>query len=448
MNVAIIGTGYVGLVTGACLAEMGNRVCCVDVNEEKINTLKNGGIPIYEPGLEEIIRRNSASGRLTFHTNLAEVIYGTDIVFCAVGTPPLPNGAADLSYILQAASRFGKLIDHYAIFVTKSTVPVGTAEKVHDVICNELAERDVNVEFDVASNPEFLKEGKAVTDFMNPDRIVIGTNTNKAKAWLEALYKPFAINNPSKIISMSIPSAEMTKYASNSMLATRISFMNEIANLCEKVGADVDDVRKGMGTDSRIGSKFLYSGCGYGGSCFPKDVKALINTGKENGVDLLVLNAVEEANKRQKSVPLVKLRTYLNGVAGKKVLVWGLAFKPDTDDIREAPSQVVVSSLLHEGAEVYAYDPVATQNFMNWGINSDSILANRFTKNFTPITERFHVGDFDALILLTEWNEFRNVDWKEFKSRFPSCRVVVDGRNIFNKESVENAGIKYFGVGK
>lgn len=446
MKIAIIGTGYVGLVTGTCLAEMGHRVHCVDVNEEKIKILKNGGIPIYEPGLEELVKKNTANGSLTFHTSLSEVIKYCDVVFCAVGTPPRGDGGADLTYILQAASEFGKLIDKYTVFITKSTVPVGTAEKVHDAICKELAERNVDVQFDVASNPEFLKEGKAVSDFMNPDRIVIGTKTERARVILEDIYAPFAINNPSKILSMSIPSAEMTKYASNSMLATRISFMNEIANLCEKVGADVDSVRKGIGTDTRIGSKFLYAGCGYGGSCFPKDVKALINTGKENDIDLRVLIAVEEANQYQKSIPLVKLRNYIGALAGKKVLVWGLAFKPETDDIREAPSQVVVSSLLYEQATVYGYDPVAGDNFSKF-INTEVTYPSA-REHFNLINTKFDVEDFDALILLTEWNEFRNIDWQTFKLRFPSCSVVVDGRNIFKKQEIEDAGMKYFGIGK
>ena len=445
MKIGIIGTGYVGLVTGTCLAEMGHRVHCVDVNEKKIKILREGGVPIYEPGLEELVKKNTENGNLTFHTSLAEVIKYCDVVFCAVGTPPREDGSADLKYILQAASEFGKLIEKYTIFITKSTVPVGTAEKVHDTICKELADRGVNVEFDVASNPEFLKEGKAVSDFMNPDRIVIGTKSERARVILEDIYAPFAINNPSKIISMSIPSAEMTKYASNSMLATRISFMNEIANLCEKVGADVDSVRKGMGTDTRIGNKFLYAGCGYGGSCFPKDVKALIQTGKENGVEMRVLNAVEEVNASQKALPLVKLREAAGGLENVKVLVWGLAFKPDTDDIREAPALTVVESLLLEGAHVYAYDPIAAENFREWV--KDSAIYDSAKKRYNAIGNKFGIDDVDALILLTEWNEFRNIDWQQFKLRFPSCKYVVDGRNIFKKKFVEDSGMKYYGIG-
>lgn len=443
MNIAIIGTGYVGLVTGACLAETGHRVHCVDINEEKIELLRHGGIPIYEPGLKEIVDRNSTAGRLTFHTQLSEIIDDVEIVFCAVGTPPQEDGSADLGYVVAAARQFGRLIKHYTIFVTKSTVPVGTAEKVHNAICEELANRNVNVEFDVASNPEFLKEGKAVSDFMYPERIVIGTNSKRAETALENLYANFAVNNPQKIISMSIPSAEMTKYASNSMLATRISFMNEIANLCEKVGADVDSVRMGMGTDSRIGPKFLYAGCGYGGSCFPKDVKALIKTGENNGCDMRLLNAVEEVNKIQKALPLVKLREALNGFDGKRVLVWGLAFKPETDDIREAPSLTVVESLLIENAKVYAYDPVAGKNFKKW---VDSNFSSK--DNFNLLESPYDADDFDAFILLTEWNELRNVDWQKFKIKFPSCRAVFDGRNIYKKEQVEAAGLKYYGIGK
>lgn len=445
MNISIIGTGYVGLVTGACLAEMGNRVHCVDVNEAKIKTLQEGGIPIYEPGLEEIVKRNYASGRLSFHTDLKDTIEDSDVVFCAVGTPPDEDGSADLKYVVSAARRFGELINHYTIFVTKSTVPVGTASLVYDAICEELAKRNADVEFDVASNPEFLKEGKAVSDFLNPERVVIGTDSERAKETLQTLYKPFAVNNPAKIISMSIPSAELTKYACNAMLATRISFMNEIANLCEKVGADIESVRKGMATDTRIGAKFLYAGCGYGGSCFPKDVKALIHTGMSNGEPMQILNAVENVNNAQKSVPLAKARGFLGGFEGKKILVWGLAFKPETDDIREAPALTVVESLLLEGAEVYAYDPVAGENFsQRMGGN----LYHSLKKHFHLLSNKSDVEDFDALILLTEWNEFRNVDWQEFKLNHPSCGVVVDGRNIFDKQSIENAGIKYYGIGK
>lgn len=448
MNIGIIGTGYVGLVTGTCLAEMGNRVYCIDIDKRKIDMLLNGQIPIFEPGLSELVSRNVSAGRLSFTTELADVIDDVDIVFCAVGTPPDEDGSADLKYVVAAARHFGEIIKKYTVFVTKSTVPVGTAELVRDAICEALAKRNVNVEFDVASNPEFLKEGKAVSDFLNPERIVIGTSTERAKNLLEKLYAPFAVNNPSKIISMSIPSAEMTKYASNSMLATRISFMNEIANLCEKVGADIDSVRRGMGTDSRIGSKFLYAGCGYGGSCFPKDVKALIKTGEKNGCDMQLLNAVEEVNKHQKALPLVKLREALNGFDGKKVLVWGLAFKPETDDIREAPSLTVVESLLMENAKVYAYDPVAGKNFKNWVENNFANMFANKVNNFKLLENQYDADDFDAFILLTEWGEFRNVDWQQFKLRYPSCRYVFDGRNIYKKECVQDAGMKYFGIGK
>ena len=443
MNIGIIGTGYVGLVTGTCLAEMGNRVYCIDINKDKIATLRNGGIPIFEPGLSELVKRNVSAERLSFTTELADIIDDVDIVFCAVGTPPDEDGSADLKYVIAAARHFGEIIKKYTVFVTKSTVPVGTAELVHNAICEELAKRNVNVEFDVASNPEFLKEGKAVSDFLNPDRIVIGTSSERANQLLESLYAPFAVNNPSKIISMSIPSAEMTKYASNSMLATRISFMNEIANLCEKVGADVDSVRRGMGTDSRIGSKFLYAGCGYGGSCFPKDVKALIKTGEKNGCDMQLLNAVENVNKKQKALPLVKLRKALEGFDGKKILVWGLAFKPETDDIREAPSLTVIESLLLERAKVYAYDPIAGDNFKNW-VEHEGLGKMKFTL----MENKFPSDDFDALILLTEWCEFRNVDWQKFKLTYPSCRYVFDGRNIYKKNEIEDTGMKYFGIGK
>lgn len=450
LDIAIVGTGYVGLVTGACFAKMGHNVWCVDIDKEKIKKLKDGIIPIYEPGLEEIVRKcyNGGNGNLNFVDDLSECIYNVSMVFSAVGTPSDVDGSADLKYVIAVARRFGELTEGRQVFVTKSTVPVGTAEKVRAAIREELEKRGAGAaEFWVASNPEFLKEGSAVQDFLKPDRIVVGVDSDAVKSGFENLYHPFIIDNPGKLIITDIPSAEMIKYASNSMLATRISFMNEIANLCEKVGANVDHVRRGMGTDTRIGSKFLYAGCGYGGSCFPKDVKALIRTGKENGEDMLLLEAVEEVNRRQKAVPLVKLRKYLDGFEGKTILILGTAFKPETDDIREAPSLVSIESLLIEGAKVYAYDPIANANVGKY-------FADKFRDrqhlmgNLHLIESRFDSSDCDAVIIFTEWNEFRNIDWQQFKLKFPSCSAVFDGRNIFDGRRIEDAGMKYFGIGK
>lgn len=451
MNIAIVGTGYVGLVTGACFAKMGHNVWCVDIDKNKIEGLKNGIIPIYEPGLEEIVKANYQCGRLKFVTDLSECIANVSMVFSAVGTPPNEDGSADLKYVKAVARQVGQLVLGDIVFVTKSTVPVGTAKIVKKIIVDEIVARDVPYELKVrvASNPEFLKEGSAVNDFLKPDRIVVGVEDDFTKEQFELLYHPFVIDNPSKLIFTDVPSAEMIKYAANSMLATRISFMNEIANLCDKVGANIDSVRMGIGSDTRIGKKFLYAGCGYGGSCFPKDVKALIKTGNENGEQMLLLSAVEEVNYNQKTLPLVKTRMALDGFNNKKILIWGLAFKPETDDIREAPSLTVIESLSLEHATVYAYDPVAEEN-------TNKFFERLFTnarcpyalKNIHYIADKFDCDDCDAIILLTEWNEFREIDWDYVKSKFPSCKVVFDGRNIYERKEVEKRGFKYFGIGK
>lgn len=461
MNIAIVGTGYVGLVTGACFAKVGHKVWCVDIDEKKIECLKNGVIPIYEPGLFEIVKDCTKKGALNFATDLSECIGDVRIVFSAVGTPPLEDGSADLGYVLAVAKRFGELVmSGPTVFVTKSTVPVGTAKKVREVINEEISKRAEKVigkeaahkkentwMVSVASNPEFLKEGSAVYDFMKPDRIVVGVDDDWAKEMFEELYAPFIIDNPGRLIFTDIPSAEMIKYASNSMLATRISFMNEIANLCTKVGANVDNVRRGMGADTRIGNKFLYAGCGYGGSCFPKDVKALIKTGEENGEEMALLKAVEDVNARQKAIPLVTLRNALNGFKGKNILVWGLSFKPETDDVRESPSNVIIESLCLEGANVYAYDPIAMETF-------ERLIRHEF-RNLPYalnclhlIKNKFDVENVDAIMLLTEWNEFRNVDWGNVSAAWPDCKYVFDGRNIYDRKTVESHGITYFGVGR
>ncbi len=401
MNIAIVGTGYVGLVSGTCFAEMGVNVTCVDVNEEKIHSLLNGQIPIYEPGLDEMVLRNYQEGRLKFTTDLASCLDDVDIVFSAVGTPPDEDGSADLQYVLMVARTFGQYINKYTILVTKSTVPVGTAKKVKEVIKEELSKRGIDIPFDVASNPEFLKEGAAIKDFMSPDRVVVGVESDKAKELMSKLYRPFLLNN-FRVIFTDIPSAEMIKYAANSMLATRISFMNDIANLCELVGADVNMVRKGIGSDSRIGSKFLYPGCGYGGSCFPKDVKALIKTAEKNGYSMGVLKAVEEVNENQKYVLFNKLYRYYNGeLNGKAIALWGLAFKPETDDMREATALVTIKQLLDAGCIIKVYDPVA-MNECKRKIGEAVIYA----------TDMYDaVLDADALLILTEWKQFRLPSW-------------------------------------
>lgn len=438
MNIAIVGTGYVGLVSGACFAETGATVTCVDVDENKIEALTKGIIPIYEPGLDELVVKNVRAGRLKFSTCLPDIINEQEIVFTAVGTPPDEDGSADLKYVLQVAKTIGENLNRYLVVVTKSTVPVGTSRKVYTAIKKELDKRGVDVQFDVASNPEFLKEGNAIKDFMSPDRVVIGVESERAKKILTKLYKPFLINN-FRVIFMDIPSAEMTKYAANSMLATRISFMNDIANLCELVGADVNKVRAGIGSDTRIGRKFLYAGCGYGGSCFPKDVKALIKTADDNGYSLEVLKAVERVNERQKGVMFEKLKRSFNGesLAGKKIALWGLAFKPETDDMRESTALVVMKKLLDEGCIVTAYDPEAMKECKR--IMGDSIIY------CNDMYEA--VNGADALLLLTEWKEFRLPDWEAI-GRSMNRKLVLDGRNIYDKEDLNEHGFEYHCIGK
>ena len=437
MNIAIVGTGYVGLVSGTCFAEMGVNVTCVDVNEEKINSLKNGQVPIYEPGLDEMVLRNHREGRLNFTTDLTSCLDNVDIVFSAVGTPPDEDGSADLQYVLAVAREFGQNIKKYTVLVTKSTVPVGTAKKVKAVIREELEKRGVDVPFDVASNPEFLKEGAAIKDFMSPDRVVVGVESEKAKELMSKLYRPFMLNN-FRVIFTDIPSAEMIKYAANSMLATRISFMNDIANLCELVGADVNMVRKGIGADVRIGSKFLYPGCGYGGSCFPKDVKALIKTAEKNGYNMSVLKAVEEVNENQKHVLFNKLSKYYGGnLKGKTIAMWGLAFKPETDDMREATSLVTINLLLEAGCTVRVYDPVAMNE-----------CRRRIGDKVYYATDMYDaVLDADALLMLTEWKQFRLPSWGVV-SKSMKKPLIIDGRNIYDVEELKQNGFEYYCIGR
>lgn len=436
MNIAIVGSGYVGLVSGACFAEMGVDVICVDIDKQKIDNLIAGIIPIYEPGLDELVARNSAAGRLHFTTSLESVIDDVEIVFSAVGTPPDEDGSADLQYVLEVARTFGRCIKKYALLVTKSTVPVGTSKKIKQVINEELAKRGENIPFEVASNPEFLKEGAAIKDFMSPDRVVIGIESDRAKKVMERLYRPFLLNN-FRVIFMDIASAEMTKYAANSMLATRISFMNDIANLCELVGADVNMVRKGIGSDVRIGNKFLYAGCGYGGSCFPKDVKALIHTGKENGYDMRIIEAVEAVNQYQKEIVYKKLNdTFNNNIKGKRIAIWGLSFKPETDDIREAPSLIVIDKLVKSGADVIVYDPVAMNE-----------CRRRIGDKVEYAKDMYDaVIDADALALLTEWKEFRLPSWSVIHKAMKG-NIVVDGRNIYDPDELSEAGFQYHCIG-
>ena len=440
MKIAVVGTGYVGLVTGTCFSEMGVHVTCVDVDQQKIEGLKQGIIPIYEPGLETLVRKNTRSGRLQFTTRLEDILNSVDIVFSAVGTPPDEDGSADLKYVLEVARTIGKHLNKYIVVVTKSTVPVGTARKVQEVIRQELQLRGVNVDFDVASNPEFLKEGNAVKDFMSPDRVVVGVESERARKLMARLYKPFMIMND-RLIFTDIPSAEMIKYAANSMLATRISFMNDIANLCELVGADVNMVRKGIGSDTRIGKKFLYAGCGYGGSCFPKDVKALIKTASDYGYPMRVLQAVENVNADQKLILYNKLVNYYGGdesqLLGKTVAMWGLAFKPETDDMREAPSLVLIDLLLKAGVNVKVYDPVAMYECRRR--IGDTVY---YAKNMYDAAT-----DADALMLVTEWKEFR-IPNTETLSQKMSGRLILDGRNILDAEELNQAGFEYHCIGK
>ena len=437
MNVAVVGTGYVGLVSGACFAEMGVHVTCVDIDEQKIEKLKNGIIPIYEPGLEEMVRKNVAAGRLRFSTSLKEVIEEVNLVFSAVGTPPDEDGSADLKYVLSVAREFGQHIKRYTVLVTKSTVPVGTAKKVKAVIQEELDKRGENIPFDVASNPEFLKEGAAIKDFMSPDRVIVGVESDRARSLMTRLYRPILLNN-FRVIFTDIPSAEMIKYAANSMLATRISFMNDIANLCELVGADVDMVRQGIGADTRIGRKFLYPGCGYGGSCFPKDVKALIKTAEKSGYEMQVLKAVEDVNERQKRVVFEKLKKVFNGdLKGKTIAIWGLAFKPETDDMREATSLVTISLLLEAGCKVRVFDPVAMNE-----------CKRRIGDKVEYAKDMYDaVLDADAMLMLTEWKQFRLPSWGVMKKTMKNA-LVIDGRNIYDKEELEEYGFEYHCIGK
>ena len=432
MNIAVVGTGYVGLVTGACFSEMGINVTCVDVDSQKIQSLKQGIMPIYEPGLEELVKRNSKAGRLDFTTDLVSCLDKVEVIFSAVGTPPDEDGSADMRFVWEVARTIGQHIRQYLLVVTKSTVPVGTARQVKAIISEELSKRNLDIPFDVASNPEFLKEGTAIKDFMGPDRVVVGVESEKAKELMERLYKPFTLNNY-RTIYTDIPSAEMIKYAANAMLATRISFMNDIANLCRLVGADANMVRRGIGSDSRIGNKFLYPGCGYGGSCFPKDIKALIKLASNKGYDMQVLQAVEAVNEKQKTIVFRKLQAvFAGGLEGKTIAVWGLAFKPETDDMREAPSLVLIESLLQAGCFVRAYDPVAMDE-------SKRRLGDRI----------FHAQDMydaaldaDALCLLTEWKEFRLPAWAVLKKTMKTP-VIIDGRNIYEKKELESYGFIY-----
>lgn len=438
MNIAIVGTGYVGLVSGACFADTGVNVTCVDVDKKKIERLQHGDIPIYEPGLDQLVTKNVKEGRLKFTDSLPEVLNNQQIVFSAVGTPPDEDGSADLSYVLQVAKTIGENIKKYIVVVTKSTVPVGTAEKVRRTIQAEIDKRGVAVDFDVASNPEFLKEGNAIKDFMSPDRVVVGVESERAKKLLTKLYKPFLLNN-FRVIFMNIPSAEMTKYAANSMLATRISFMNDIANLCEIVGADVNMVRAGIGSDTRIGRKFLYAGCGYGGSCFPKDIKALIKTADTAGYSMEVLKAVERVNEAQKHLLFKKLQKVYgdDGIKGKTIALWGLAFKPETDDMRESTALVIIDLLLKAGCTVRAYDPVAMDE-----------CKRRLGDKVVYCRDMYDAAlEADALLLLTEWKVFRLPSWEVVKKamRHP---VVIDGRNIFDADELAEYGFEYHCIGR
>ena len=437
MNIAIVGTGYVGLVTGTCFAEIGVDVTCVDVDPQKIEKLENNEIPIYEPGLKELVNRNKTAGRLHFTTDLTSCLDDVEVIFSAVGTPPDEDGSADLKYVLQVARTIGQHLNDYKLVVTKSTVPVGTARKVRAAIQEELDRRGLDIPFDVASNPEFLKEGNAVNDFMSPDRVVVGVESEKARELMTRLYKPFLIQN-FRVIFMDIPSAEMTKYAANSMLATRISFMNDIANLCELVGADVNMVRAGIGSDTRIGRKFLYAGCGYGGSCFPKDVKALIKTAQQNGYEMRVLQAVEEVNQNQKSVLFRKLKAAMDGdLRGKTIALWGLSFKPETDDMREAPSLVLIDLLKSEGCEVRVYDPVAMDECRRRIGDTVSYARDMYDA----------LVDADAMLMVTEWKAFRLPSWKVVKKTMRRP-LIIDGRNIYDAKELCEQGFEYHCIGQ
>ncbi len=436
MNIAIVGSGYVGLVSGTCFSEMGIDVTCVDTDASKIGRLQRGEIPIYEPGLESMVRRNVAAGRLHFTTELASCIDRVDVVFSAVGTPSSEDGSADLKHVFAVAETFGRCINRYTLLVMKSTVPVGTTHRVGSIVKAELEKRGADIGFDVVSNPEFLKEGAAIKDFMSPDRIVIGVESERAKGVMTRLYRPFLVND-FRCYFMDIPSAEMTKYAANAMLATRISFMNDIANLCERVGADVNMVRKGMGADTRIGRKFLYPGCGYGGSCFPKDVKALIKIAEDNGYRMRVLQAVDEVNESQKSILFDKLSAYYdNDLQGRTIAMWGLSFKPETDDMREAPSLVLIERLAAAGCRIKVYDPIAMDE-----------CRRGFGDMLVYCGDMYEAAvDADALLLVTEWKELRMPSWPVL-ARVMKRKAVFDGRNIYDRHEAENAGFDYYKIG-
>lgn len=436
MKIIVIGTGYVGLVTGTCFAEVGIDVTCVDIDTNKIENLKKGILPIFEPGLETLVQKNVLKGRLKFSTSLEDSIGGADVAFIAVGTPPGENGSADLKYVIEVAKQIGKYMNSYGVIVTKSTVPVGTALKVQDAIHEELKIRKISLLFDVASNPEFLKEGAAIDDFLKPDRIVVGVSSKEAEEVMRKLYKPFLLNGH-PIIFMDVPSAEMTKYTANSMLATKISFMNEIANLCEIMGADVNMVRKGIGSDARIGNKFIYPGIGYGGSCFPKDVKALIKTAAENGYEMKILQAVEEVNEFQKTVLFTKLLNRFQGkIEGKTIAMWGLSFKPNTDDMREAPSLTLIKSIIEAGGIVHAYDPVAMKEARH--MLGDTIKY---------CNDEYHALEgADVLLIVTEWIDFRSPDFEKIKTTLKNP-IVFDGRNIFDTKEMNDLGFEHYGIG-
>jgi len=437
MKISVIGTGYVGLVTGTCFAETGVNVVCVDIDERKVNMLKEGKVPIFEPGLDEMIQKNVEKGRIQFTTNLKESLENVDAIFISVGTPPDEDGSADLKHVLSVAHEIGKHLNQYAVVVTKSTVPIGTAEKVRGAIKEEMTKKGKVIEFDMASNPEFLKEGNAIDDFLKPDRIVIGIDSLKAQKTMEKLYKPFLLNNH-PIVFMDIPSAELTKYAANAMLATKISFINDIANLCEIVGADISSVRRGIGSDPRIGNKFIYAGIGYGGSCFPKDVKALIKTASQHKHNLRILQAVEDVNDDQKLVLFKKIQNHFKeNLKGKTFAMWGLSFKPNTDDMREAPSIVIIENLLNAGCKINAYDPVAMEE-------CERKIGNAITYCTDPYAT---LKNADALLIITEWPEFRTPDFDTIKTELKEL-VIFDGRNIYEPTEIIEMGFTYYGIGR
>lgn len=436
MKIAVIGTGYVGLVSGTCFSELGVRVSCLDIDQKKIDNLNKGILPIWEPGLKDMVDDNMHKGLLSFTSDYAEALKDAEAAFICVGTPPDEDGSADLQYVLAVAREIGHNISDYIVVVTKSTVPIGTSEKVRKAVADEIAARKVDIKFDVASNPEFLKEGSAVADFMKPDRVVVGVDSEEAKELMTRLYRPMLLNN-FRVIFTDIPSAEMIKYAANSMLATRISFMNDLANLCELVGADINMVRKGIGSDTRIGSKFLYPGCGYGGSCFPKDVKALIKSASDYDYSLEILKSVENVNNRQKEILFNKVYKYFDGnLKGKKIAMWGLAFKPNTDDMREAPSLILAEKFTSMGAKIFAYDPVAMDE-------AKRRLGDKITLCKSPYEA---TENADALLLVTEWSEFRVLDYKLLEKM--KQKLIFDGRNIYDPAEVRKYGFQYFGIGR